>query len=726
MTLLVVAACVLFLAIVLLGQYRTFAIQYLWFCRFPLMAGLVLLALPILAVRIAPSMLRNLLVLTPLGMAQVALWASFAAWTVMFTLVQIAQGVSLRCNLDFERTREEKARENPPGWLVGTVNRVEGLLLGIRDTLVASTTSAGIVRATLFFLLFAAPTIVVAIGVSREGNLPSLLLAAAIGVLLPALLRLPGLAEKIDEWSVKTLVDPLKRTSGLYDRLPGAMRRGLIWFDDDTPREHARGLGLFAIVLVLYLVGYQALKPIHTGSAEIPALAFVLVLLIMTCMILSFLSYLLDPYRVPLIPFVVGLSFLGFWWLDRDHYYEVLPVERTASVAPIEAVAAYRAWHETYGEEPLVVVAGSGGGITASFWTARVLTGLQADTEGRFGRSMALLSTVSGGSVGGMYFVDRYRPEGPPTAAADLDSILDRSGRSSLAASAWGLVYPDFWRTFGVTFANLDRGWAIEQPWRRWLAGKDARDHRMSGWRDGLSAGWRPPQVFNATLVESGERLSISPVRLTDPDSAPRGARNFLDLYGADLSLATAARLSATFPFVTPVARLPEGFVADSLEFHVADGGYYDNFGVVSAIEYLETILPRYVEDGGKDVVFVKIALSEFRPRTARKHRGWVYSAAGPLLTMMHVRTSAQVARNDLELRLFQKRWQERGLTVHLVEFLLRDRDAPLSWHLTRGERCRIDRIWWTNESIRQGRAYVDSMVGASPALARGPDECPW
>jgi hypothetical protein len=54
-----------------------------------------------------------------------------------------------------------------------------------------------------------------------------------------------------------------------------------------------------------------------------------------------------------------------------------------------------------------VVVAASGGGITASLWTARVLTALQGEVGTDFTRSIRLISSVSGGSVGTMYFLDR-------------------------------------------------------------------------------------------------------------------------------------------------------------------------------------------------------------------------------------------------------------------------------------------------------------------------------
>lgn len=56
-----------------------------------------------------------------------------------------------------------------------------------------------------------------------------------------------------------------------------------------------------------------------------------------------------------------------------------------------------------------------------------------------------------------------------------------------------------------------------------------------------------------------------------------------------DLPIGTAARLSATFPYISPVTRgnfLPD--VRGELHtFHFGDGGYYDNDGVATAEEFL-------------------------------------------------------------------------------------------------------------------------------------------
>jgi hypothetical protein len=56
-----------------------------------------------------------------------------------------------------------------------------------------------------------------------------------------------------------------------------------------------------------------------------------------------------------------------------------------------------------------------------------------------------------------------------------------------------------------------------------------------------------------------------------------------------DLALATAARLSATFPIVSSATRIPKQYAKTAS--HFLDGGYFDNDGTASVIEFLYSAL---------------------------------------------------------------------------------------------------------------------------------------
>ena len=122
-----------------------------------------------------------------------------------------------------------------------------------------------------------------------------------------------------------------------------------------------------------------------------------------------------------------------------------------------------------------------------------------------------------------------------------------------------------------------------------------------------------PAFTLNTTAVETGGRFLPSNYQI--PKNFVEGkdllpAESFLHAYGepcdkqnhpafADLPVATAARLSATFPYVSSASRIPKKFA--SFGYHFVDGGYYDNDGTASVIEFLESAVSEGDPDAPKD-----------------------------------------------------------------------------------------------------------------------------
>jgi hypothetical protein len=195
-------------------------------------------------------------------------------------------------------------------------------------------------------------------------------------------------------------------------------------------------------------------------------------------------------------------------WLasHTDHYFTLIAgpsdAQRVQQLRPLDIQQAIERWLVRQGspetKPELVIVAASGGGIQASAWTARVLVGLSQELGDKFRRSIRLISSVSGGSLGTMYFIEswfRYGLEhdGDPPGTEVNERAMSAASSSSLEASAWGMAYPDFMRILlpPLVPAELDRGWAIEQAWREALQalppirtpntrGEALRDHTVS------------------------------------------------------------------------------------------------------------------------------------------------------------------------------------------------------------------------------------------------------
>ncbi|NJM40343.1 MAG: hypothetical protein HC853_06040 [Anaerolineae bacterium] len=345
----------------------------------------------------------------------------------------------------------------------------------------------------------------------------------------------------------------------------------------------------------------------------------------------------------------------------------------------------------------MVVVATSGGGSKAATWTAHVLGMLREDPAlgKRFAESITLVSSVSGGSVGALYSLDQYKAPDMP-----LSKATGQASQSGLNAIAWGMVYPDLLRLiipFNWLVDNTnDRGMSIERALQTQLAHESAdQPDTLLQWSQTIEQQWRPIQVFNTTIAESGQRLLLSPIAIESPfhTSPFAQAVNFVTLYSkCDLALATAARLSATFPYVTPMARplSSETCVqAGEPRYHLADGGYFDNFGIMTVLEYLSSLNPQRYRDQFKrhKIILIQIRAAPIEGASARgaSTDGLAYANVGPLLASLQVQQVTQIGRNDLELELLRQQWAREGIEIESVVFELH-KNVVLSWHLTDGD----------------------------------------
>ena len=221
----------------------------------------------------------------------------------------------------------------------------------------------------------------------------------------------------------------------------------------------------------------------------------------------------------------------------------------------------------------MVVVAASGGGIQAGAWTAQVLYGLQQDSA-QFRDALRVISSVSGGSVGTAHFVQWLANPSGSTLPAEA------AAESSLDEVAWGLAWPDFLRSLlpWVFRKLIGRGRALELAWRmngsRTAEASDQLASPLSNWNARTERGELPAVVLNATIAETGERLLLATTGMGGGAVVGRARVDGFELHTInqehlDSGVITAARLSASFPYVTPAARSDGA----GPQPHVVDGG---------------------------------------------------------------------------------------------------------------------------------------------------------
>ena len=405
---------------------------------------------------------------------------------------------------------------------------------------------------------------------------------------------------------------------------------------------------------------------------------------------------------------------------------------------------------------PLALVTASGGGIRAAAWTETVLdclflqddpvtcAGGDAATD-RFG-SIYAASGASGGSVGiATTVAERLSTTGRVEAGwrrahLDDDALSPMLGRTILHDTLLGL--------FGV-FTGHDRTKTLEDGWStRWR--DDARADAV------YCAALDPPRIedlglmtvqdrcaqhvplllFNGTDVGTGRRVDISPPYLVDErpddDRASLPAHRYLAV-NQDLSLFTAAFLSARFPLVTPSGRLPScrepsGDRRDACPdpaalptggrvLNVVDGGYAENSGtaqVHAAWQDLEPIVAAWNAVGSPKVrvMLVEIENGELAISAAPS----LATSSGELLRPIETILNVYAGRADNSRDALRDRFTdcskqtvgtELSLRVHIAMYEHPGRVLPLGWALSDRSLDDIDR----QLALEKNRAAAECFI---------------
>lgn len=665
-------------------------IRLIWAIRFPVLVALALVLLPFAT---APASIVSLplFLTTTTGAILTGFLASLVAWMVMVTL-RLVLMYGTRIGLPRARWTGPARWRHVFGFqmlalpaIAGTIHYTASDARGagaVYQDVAAQLSLASLAGLALGLLSLVGATIVQSL---RRGGRPDLFVPP-IRFLQPIVGRLQR----------SRLVQQASRrigaaTSRVVRNVPQDLGAGFV---DYRHRRllpgHAFAAVLAGIVIVVYWAGFFLMNPVRIEAAWIPPIAYVLFVLLAIGWLLSAVAFFLDRYRIPTL-LTVALWVVVVGALARpDHIFEVGgPLEPGAPPSDIASASELQRPGRT------IIVASEGFGLASSAWTAEVLTRLAEGEHGqRFANSVRLISASSGAALGTMHFAHAYGANGFARRDAEaLEAIRTRSRAPGSSDAWWGLVYPDLLRAFvpALVPARADRGWAMEQAWRRTFP--DRSGPTLAEWRRDVAAGKRPATVFGVTSVESGEQGLLATYR-----TRARGPEGPDHLTGfRDVPIVTAARLSASFPYVSPSPRASSG---GPTAYHVTDGGFWDNSGLLAALDW--------IDDAGYapgSVLLIEIRSS---PRPGRQHpeeRLWVLEAFGPLRTLVAVRYDGQRVRNAAAL----ERFREMHPLEHVV-FELSDERVPLTWNLGRADVRGIETAWTRRDNLSQAdrvRAYL-------------------
>lgn len=348
---------------------------------------------------------------------------------------------------------------------------------------------------------------------------------------------------------------------------------------------------------------------------------------------------------------------------------------------------------------PLIIINTSGGGSRAMLWTLRGLQVADSLLGGSLMQRTALMTGSSGGLIGAAYYrqLDLEARRGGPLSP-DTPVPLERMAADILNPIAFSLVTNDmFIRYRDVQFQGrsytLDRGGAFES--------------RLDELTDGLFAvpissmaaaermAQTPMMVISPSILNDGRRLLISAlpvsyltnirpdqpvIAATEPESIEY-MRLFAGQDPGNLKLTSALRMSATFPYVTPVVTLPS-----KPKMRVMDAGVRDNFGYRTTLSFLYTFRHWLKDNVGRVVV---IQMRDKQRELAVKVVGGnlIDRLTEPLGNIYNNVVKVQDQDYDLAVKTADA-WMPVPLDiVDLQLWLQDDGEISLSWHLTALER---------------------------------------
>lgn len=571
----------------------------------------------------------------------------------------------------------------------------------------------------------------------------------------------------------------------------------------------ARWLPIVSSFLMLLILLVMAAQPY--APRVIPVIAYVVILLMVIFWTMAGIAFFADHYRIPVFTLAIA-SVLALNYWPAEH---VFPAEAlcTADQKPLHDPAYFVIRAAGIGNvQPVVIVTATGGGIHAAAWTATALRALDKEFgDLQLHRHILLMSTVSGGSIATAGFLREYFTD-QPFNDSSYDRVQGAASCSSLQAVAWGLAYPDTLRLFFPwvfnafpTLDRFDRGWALQKAIDRNLhdpecitdekrlaaGGPNLSDLTLNalslldpnsppclGHEDACSH--FPAFTLNTTVVETGDRFLLSNYSVFARGSGASDktsdlfevlpAASFLGVYGreailpwpnpmpipnrggyADLSLLTAARLSASFTYVSPATRLPfEKSQGDKQNaYHFVDGGYYDNDGTNSAIEFLQAASPAFSTRQPLRVLLIEIRNTDdinisdspdsygyqaglkwnngawSQQAESKKRFGPLAQLAAPPEAALYAGFSSVTRRNRRELGTLQRSLCGSLEVKHVVlDYQQHIRykpgttetdqdesevDQPLSWHLTQRQQDWIrgqdddalDRKWPISDRVK-------------------------
>ncbi len=484
-------------------------------------------------------------------------------------------------------------------------------------------------------------------------------------------------------------------------------------------QHHLRAALLFLLtLLLLFLINLFS----ESDLFLIPAGASILLIMTMYLMVGGALYSWVKSWTIPLI---IGVAILTnalgiFPFHDRIYPaygldYEVKPAEYSienlktmvndsiVNLDSLNMIFTLNQWKTRCGsgqKQPFIIVNSSGGGMRSAIWTYGILRQLDSLSNDKFFDHLFCIFGSSGGMLGAAYYRSLFLTQKNLSSdEVQRKSSFSKMSRDLLNTVGFHLAIHDL--LFPFRYVDLfdrrypfDRGFAFDRQLDK------NTDHifkqRFSEYGIHERSGAIPMMVLSPTIVQDGRRLIIGNQGLSflashrssiisNPTHAVDGVelfRLFENHKPKDLKFTTALRMSASFPYITPLTTLPT-----HPRIEVMDAGLRDNEGFDLSMRFI-VYFKEWFADNVSEVIIIRIkADDKDEISTGRQGSGrGLSSLFKPIGGVFNSFGNYQHFLKANWLREADK-WEGLSLNVHTFSLIEDEAPISLSWHLTEQER---------------------------------------
>lgn len=535
--------------------------------------------------------------------------------------------------------------------------------------------------------------------------------------------RNPYLTKESRDWYVETyLSTPFKR------RLVRSVRHYKKEMLKAVLKQNHKSAFMFQILSIVTLIGLGLFSEID--AFEIPAGASIFLLFTMFIMLFSsFYTWFRGWSTVIFIVFLVLFNYLhkldflstenkayGLNYstvkakYDYDNFktidvrYDDLnnDIARTLEILNKWKVKNTDPFHPEK-KPKLVFINTSGGGLRASLFTLYTLQVADSLTNGKLLSQTQLITGSSGGMIGAAYLRELYLQKRinksinyyQPNHLTNISKDVLNPIAFTIATSEWLFPLKSF--VVDEHRYSFDRGYAFEQRLEENV--NHIFDKRLGDYKVPEANAYIPMMVFSPSIVNDGRKLLISPQGISYLTQNVRTEKTaydklfdaieysrFFKEQDADKTLfSSVLRMSATFPYITPVVSLPS-----DPRIEIEDSGLRDNYGLETSLRFIKTfndwilqntsgIVILQIRDKHKNIP-IDDNPSQTLAQALARPMGSFY---GNLFQVQDFNQNQQLQAADL--------WCKSPIEIVDVQLRNEKNDRiSLSWHLTYKEKKKV------------------------------------